>query len=128
MSVYFQIHEESVKSQQVIGFLKHLQRYINGKLLIIWDGLPAHRSKVVAEYLASTNGRIWVERLPAYAPELNPIEYLWGHIKGTDLANFTPKQLSELSAATKKAIRKTRSKPRYLRAFWIQTELNLDDM
>jgi len=124
-SIYFQIHEESVKADQVIEFLEHLQRHVRGKILVIWDGLPAHRSKKVAEYLGTTEGRVWVERLPAYAPELNPIEYLWGHIKNTDLANFTPKELWELSAAARKALVRTRKSPRYIQAFWIQTELKL---
>ena len=124
-SIYFQMHEESIKSEEVIGFLKHLQRFIHGKLLVIWDGLPAHRSKKVAEYLASTKGRVWVERLPAYAPELNPIEYLWGNVKGNDLANFSPKELWELSNEAKKALFKKRGRPKLIRAFWIQAELDL---
>jgi len=127
-SIYFQIHEESIKSKQVIEFLDHLQRYIKGKVLVIWDGLPAHRSKIVAEYLKSTKGRVWVERLPAYAPELNPIEYLWGNVKGNDLANFSPKELWELSDAAKKAFIKKRRRPKLLRAFWIQTELDLENI
>ncbi len=124
-SVYFQIHEESIKSEQVICFLDHLQRYIKGNLLVIWDGLPAHRSKAVATYLGQTKGRVWVERLPAYAPELNPIEYLWGNVKGTDLANVAPKDLWELSKQAREALFKRRRRPKVLRAFWIQTELDL---
>lgn len=127
-SIYFQIHEESVKSAQVIAFLQHLQRHIEGNIMVIWDGLPAHRSKAVAEYLGSTKGRVWVERLPAYAPELNPIEYLWGNIKGNDLANFAPHELWELSNAAKQALLKTRRKPKILRAFWVQAELDLEGL
>lgn len=124
-SIYFQLHEESIKSKQVMEFLDHLQRYIKGKLLVIWDGLPAHRSKAIAAYLAQTKGRVWVERLPAYAPELNPIEYLWGNVKGTDVANVSPKDLWELSKHVRDALFKRRRRPKVLRAFWIQTELNL---
>jgi transposase len=124
-SIYFQIHEDSIKSEQVIGFLDHLQRYVQGNLLVIWDGLPAHRSKAVGSYLATTRGRVWVERLPAYAPELNPIEYLWGNVKGNDLANFSPKELMELSTAARNALFKKRRRPKLLRAFWLQTELDL---
>ncbi len=127
-SIYFQVHEESIKSEQVIGFLKHLGRYVRGKLLVVWDGLPAHRSKAVAAYLASTQGRIWVEKLPAYAPELNPIEYLWGNIKGSDLANYAPKDLWELSKAASDALIKKRRRPKLLRAFWIQTELDFKEL
>lgn len=125
-TLYFQLHEDSVKAPEVIAFLNHLQQHISGKLLVIWDGLPAHRSKLVAGYLASTRGRVWVERLPDYAPELNPIEYLWGYAKGNDLANFAPKHLWELSQAARKAFRRVRRVKRCLRAFWIQSELDLN--
>ena len=117
------MHEEFGKAPQVIDFLKHLQRHIKGKLLVVWDNLPAHLSKVVAEYLASTVGRVWVERLPGYTPELNPIEYLCGHAKSNDLANLAPKNLWELSAEATKAIRKM---PRCIRAFWVQSTLDHD--
>lgn len=127
-SIYFQVREESIKSAQVIGFLDHLQRHVRGNLLVIWDGLPAHRSKAVAQYLASTEGRVWVERLPAYAPELNPIEYLWGNVKGTDLANFSPKDLWELSSEAKKALTKRRRRPKIIRAFWMQTKLDFEGL
>lgn len=124
-SIYFQLHEESIKSEQVIHFLDHLQRHIKEPLLVVWDGLPAHRSKIVKEYLSSTEGRVWVERLPAYAPELNPIEYLWGNVKGNDLANVSPKELWELSQSARKALIKKRKRPGLIRAFWIQTNLDL---
>lgn len=127
-SLYFQLHESSVKAPEVVAFLKHLQQHIPGKLLVIWDGLPAHRSQIVAEYLASTKGRVWVERLPGYAPELNPIEYLWGYAKGNDLANFAPKELWELSRAARKAFARVRTVKRCLRAFWTQSELNLENI
>ena len=127
-TLYFQLHEESIKAAQVIEFLSHLQRHIKGRLLVVWDNLPAHRSKIVAEYLAGTKGRVWVERLPGYAPELNPIEYLWGYAKGNDLANFAPKDLWELSEKAKKALRRVKRMPRCLRAFWVQSTLDLDGM
>jgi len=127
-SLYFQLHEDSVKAPEVIAFLQHLQQHIPGKLLVIWDGLPAHRSKLVADYLSSTKSRVWVERLPGYAPELNPIEYLWGYAKGNDLANFAPKELWELSRAARKAFLRVRKVKRYLRAFWIQSNLNLEGL
>src|SRR5471032_2613122 len=71
---YFQIHKGSIKSPQVIEFLQHLQRHIKGRLLILWDGAPIHRSALVRGYVAATKGRIIIEPLPAYAPELNPVE------------------------------------------------------
>jgi transposase len=126
-SLWFQIHEESIKSAQVTGFPDRLQWHVKGKILIIWDGLPAHRSRMVAQYLSEQQGRILVERLPAYAPELNPIEYLWGNVKGNDPANFSPKELCELSKAAREALIRKGRRPKLIRAFWIQTELNLTD-
>ena len=70
---YFQLIEGSFKSRQVIDFLEHLRRYLRRKLLIVWDGLSAHKSKITRDYIASLKGRIEVEYLPGYAPELNPV-------------------------------------------------------
>lgn len=59
----------------MVRFLKHLLRKITGKLLIVWDGSPIHRGKAVKEFLASGAARrLQLERLPGYAPELNPDE------------------------------------------------------
>ena len=53
--------------------------HLPGRLLVIWDGLPAHRSRLVQHWVAGQRARLELERLPAYAPELNPVEYLWGY-------------------------------------------------
>jgi len=127
-SVYFQLHESSIKSDEVCGFVDHLSRHIKGPILIVWDGLRAHWSKQVKAHIEARGERIKIEQLPAYAPELNPIEYLWGYIKGNDLANFCAKDLVELDAATRKAILRTRRIKSHLRAFWIQSELDLSDI
>ena len=55
---------------------------------ILWDGAPIHHSALVKNYVASTKGRIVIQRLPAYAPELNPVEYMWGHLKTHEIANL----------------------------------------
>ena len=78
---YFQIFEETIKSEQVIEFLKHLLRYIPGDLLLLWDRLPAHKSKLTHQFIQAQKGRLDVEYLPPYAPELNPVEYIWAHCK-----------------------------------------------
>ena len=71
---FFQIHSGSIKGPQVVEFIQHLQRHLKARLLIIWDGAAIHRSKLVANFLRGTQGMVVVERLPAYAPELNPVE------------------------------------------------------
>ena len=87
---YFRLFPGAIRSPQVIEFLSHLLRHIPGKLLIVWDGLPGHRSHLVWDFVRQQRGRLWLEFLPAYAPELNPVEYLWSHWKQHELPNFCP--------------------------------------
>ena len=81
----------SYDEQSLVEFLGQLHGHLGGdKVTIIWDGLPSHRSKLMKAYVASQRRWLVVERLPAYAPDLNPVELLWGNLKGTELANFCP--------------------------------------
>ena len=58
---YFQIFEKAVGKEETILFLTHLLRYIKTPLLVVWDRLPAHRSRLVGEFLDSVNGQIAIE-------------------------------------------------------------------
>ena len=120
---YFRLYPGSVQSPQVIEFLQHLQRCIAGKLLVIWDGAPIHRSRLVRDYLDSLQGKVWVETLPAYAPELNPTEYIWGYFKQHQLPNLCASDLAQLSYIGRKALRRMRRRPKLITAFWKQAEL-----
>lgn len=120
---YFQIHKGSIKSPQVIEFLEHLQRHIPGRLLILWDGAPIHRSTLVRDYVAATKGRILIEALPAYAPELNPVEYMWAHLKSHEIANLIVTTAWELSFEATAALRKMRRRPSILTACYTQAQL-----
>ena len=122
-NIYFRLYPGTIRSEQVIEFLRHLLRHIPGKLLVIWDGLQSHRSKLVKEFVATTNGRLELERLPAYAPELNPVEYIWGYMKHHELPNFCPKTFGELGYYGRKALRRIRRRPTLITAFWQQAEL-----
>jgi transposase len=120
---YFQLFDGSIKSPQVIAFLRHLRRHLRGKLLIVWDGAGIHRSRLVREFLVSLRGRLEVEYLPAYAPELNPTEYIWGHLKQHELANVCARHGWELSLRATRALRRMRRRPALICAFWKQAEL-----
>ncbi len=104
-------------------FLGRLLRHIPGKLLIIWDGSQQHRSILVRDFVAAQCGRLWLERLPAYAPELNPVEYIWGYWKHHELANLCAKNLGDLSIHARQALRRMRRRAVLVRAFWKQAEL-----
>jgi transposase len=120
---YFRLFPGTIGGPQVVEFLQHLLRHLRGKLLVIWDGLPAHRSRVVKDFLIQQRKRLEVEFLPAYAPELNPVEYLWGYWKEHELPNFCPKNFGELSHHALGALRRMRRRPTLVAAFWKQAEL-----
>jgi transposase len=120
---YFRLFPGSIRGPQVIEFLTHLLRHIPGQLLVIWDGLPAHRSRLVQGWAAGQRTRLELERLPAYAPELNPVEYLWGYWKQHELPNFCPKNFVELSYHARRALRRMRRRPALICSFWRQAKL-----
>ena len=122
---YFRLFPGSIKGPQIIEFLKALKAQIKRKLLIIWDGLGVHKSCLVREFIESLNGHIEVEFLPAYAPELNPAEYIWGHLKQHEIANLCVKNLAELSPFAHNRLRSMQRRPPLIAAFWAQAELAL---
>ena len=108
---YFRLFSGAIKGPQIVEFLEHLLRHVPGKLLVIWDGLPGHRSRLVKDFVAAQKGRLEPERLPAYAPELNPVGYLWEHLKHDELPNFCPRNLDEPSQHAIGALRRLRRRP-----------------
>lgn len=122
---YFRLYPGSIKSPQLVEFLKALQVTIGRKLLIIWDGLRAHRSRLVRAFVESTRDRIQIEFLPAYAPELNPVEYIWGYLKQHALAHFCARDLGHLHKTARHRLRSMQRRPTLIRAFWQQAELPL---
>ncbi len=75
------------------------------------------------DFVREQQGRLWLEFLPAYAPELNPVEYLWAHWKQHELPNFCPQSFGQLSSYARRALRRMRRRPTLVMAFWEQAEL-----
>jgi len=122
---YFRFFNGAIKAPQLVEYLQALARQIKGKLLIIWDGLPAHRSRLVRAYVESLGDRIVLERLPAYAPELNPVEYLFGYAKQRELANLCLHTIDEVRRYATGRLKSLQRRPRLITAFWKQAELPL---
>lgn len=119
--LFTQTQEQSLRSPDCIAFLEHLQRQIAGKLLVIWDGAPIHRSQAIRQYLAQGAGqRLRLEFLPAYAPDLNPEEGVWRHLKYTELKNLCCQSLTHLKAEFVKARERLRHKRHILQACFRQ--------
>ena len=98
---------DSFNAESLIHFLKELKRFVRGqKVILIWDRLPAHRSKHMKDFLRAQKDWLTIEWLPGYAPDLNPIEAVWCNIKGRELANFCADHILEVADAFRRGIRR----------------------
>jgi transposase len=113
-----QMQARAFKGADVVHFLKHLLCHIGGKLLIIWDGAPIHRDKAIKAFLAMDAAeRLWLEQVPGYAPELNPDEGVWDHLKNVELRNVACHDQDELRHELRLAIARLRHRPALIRSF-----------
>ncbi len=113
-----QVQERAFTSPDSVRFLKHLLQHISGQILVIWDGSPIHRSRIIKDFLArGAAQRLQLERLPAYAPDLNPVEYVWRYLKHVALRNVCCATLDELHYELRLAVANLRHKRTILRSW-----------
>lgn len=116
--------DHSFHGTEAVSFLKHLVKIVSRRLLVVWDGSPIHGSNEVHRFLTSKEGKgVWLERLPGYAPDLNPDEGIWHYLKQVELKNVICQDLKELFAAFRKAAQRLRQKPRIVRACFAEVGL-----
>jgi transposase len=120
---YFRLFPGAIKSPQLVEFLGPLSKQIKGKLLIIWDGLKAHKRRLVRQFVESKGDRIVLDYLPAYAPELNPVEYVWDYLKTCEVANLCATGIHEVSDFARRRLKSMQRRPNLVTAFWTQAEL-----
>ena len=124
--LYMLVQDRAFKGPDVVRFLQHLLRHVPGKLLIIWDGAPIHRSHEVKEFLANGAAeRIRLEQLPAYCPDLNPAEGIWKYLKHVELKNLSCQNFPHLRRELRKAKERLRHKIDVIRGFIKQPGLYL---
>lgn len=124
--VYTLVRQEALNGLHCIEFLTHLQKVAGERLLVIWDGSPIHRRVAVREFVAGTRGKVRLEALPGYAPDLNPWdEGGWHHLKYVEMRNLVCRDLEELHEQFHLAVARLRQKPRLARAFFAQAGLPL---
>ena len=126
--VYTLARQQSLNGLHCIEFLLHLLRVAGRRLLVIWDGSPIHRRAEVKEFVARTRGRVWLEALPGYAPDLNPWdEGGWNHLKNVELRNLACRGLEQLQEEFHLALERLRHKPHLIQAFFAQAGLNIEE-
>lgn len=116
--LYTMMQEQAFDGAAVVGFLKHLLCQIPGKLLVVWDRLPAHRSNVIKDFLhQGASQRVYLAQFPSYAPELNPDEGVWNYLKRVELRNLCCHNLPELRSELRKAVARLRRKTTVIQGF-----------
>jgi transposase len=126
-TVYTLVRQESLNGLHSVEFLAHLVRVAGQRLLVIWDGSPIHRRSEVTEFASGTRGRVWLEALPGYAPDLNPWdEGGWQHLKNVQLRNRACRDLEELHEEFHLAVGRLRQKPALIQSFFAQAGLTIE--
>jgi transposase len=124
--VYTLVRRKPLNGLHCIEFLEHLRAVTGQRLLVIWDGSPIHRRVAVKDFVAQSEGKVVVEQLPGYAPDLNPWdEGGWHHLKNVEMRNLVTHDLEELHEQFHLAIDRLRQKPDMARSFFAQAGLTL---
>ena len=115
--LYIAMQERAFNAADCVRFLKHLVRQIGGKVLVIWDGSPIHRARVVKDYLCNeSKGMVHLEPFPGYAPDLNPDEGIWNYLKYVELKNVCCDTIAELRREMRNAVVRLRRKREIIKA------------
>jgi transposase len=124
--IYTLARQKSLNGLHTIEFLLHLGRVAGERLLLIWDGSPIHRRAEVNEFVSEKRGKVWLEALPGYAPDLNPWdEGGWHHLKDVEMANLVCRDLEELHQEFHLAVGRLRQKPHLVQSFFAQAGLKI---
>jgi transposase len=107
--IVFQTRPGAYNDEALIEFLDALHHELGGaKATLIWDGLSSHRSRRMQSWIRRQRHWLVVERLPGYAPDLNPVEPMWGNVKGTELANLCADTIAATAEAAHAGINRIR--------------------
>ena len=123
IGLYFALlPDENVKVGHLRRFLANLRRHLQRPLIVVWDRLPGHRARVLREAL-DRSGRVQLEFFPPYAPELNPVEILWGYLKTNPLANHPATDAYRLAHRATRHFQDLRRQTSLLQSFLFATPL-----
>lgn len=124
LGLHNEIHRQNIRGPLMNDFLKALHHQLRRRIILVWDRLNVHRSS--RAHLEQTHGD-WFEFewLPAYAPELDPVEQCWNHAKCTDLAHLIPNDIDELQKALANSLETQRRNPNLLHAYFKFAGLDL---
>jgi transposase len=127
IGLYFRTDPRTyVDAAAVASFLRHLLRHLRGKVVVVWDGGSNHKGPLIRELLRRYP-RLHLERLPAYAPDLNPAEMVWSHLKYGKLTNFVPRDVRHLDRVVQEQLSELSLTPEKIKALWTGSRLPFPD-
>ena len=115
---WFVTYEGGLTGELFVDLLKQLMHKRKKPVHLVVDGLPAHKKKIVKEYVASTQGKLTLHFLPGYAPDLNPDELVWSHAKRTGVARNPLKKGEKLKDRVDQQLQEIADNPQLVRAFF----------
>ncbi len=123
LGLYFQTYPKAfVNQERAAHFLRYLLQHLRDPVIVVWDGGPMHRGEAIRAVLHDFP-RLSLKKLPPYTPELNPVEYLWNHLKYGVLSNFVPDDVFHLHEVLKRRIRRAEASPQRLSSFFKESGL-----
>jgi transposase len=120
----FQIYRENIKTAEVVQFIKELRRSLQVPMIVVLDRWSVHRA-AAKRILSSKMRHIQFEWLPAYAPELNPVEARWSNTKYCALANFVPDDTCQLKRTVRKTLKQQSTNHELKKSFFQTANLKL---
>lgn len=124
ISTPFQIHDDNIRTDQVVAFLTELRRKLQRPMIVVWDRWSVHRA-AAKRIEASRVKTVEFEWLPAYAPELNPVEPRWSHAKYGKLANFVPDDVPHLKRKARSTLKSQHASHSLKQSFFKSAQLKL---
>ena len=115
---WYSTYQGGLNGQLFVNLLKQMTRNRSKPVHLVVDGLPAHKTKLVRDYVASTKGRLTLHFLPGYAPELNPDELVWSHVKRTGVARTPLRKGEKLGEKIEMQLAAIKKMPGLVRAFF----------
>lgn len=123
VGLYFSLlPNQNVDAEVLASFLTNLLRHLRGHVILVWDRLSCHRARELKQ-LVTRQPRLHLEYLPPYAPELNPVEQVWCHLKRNPLANLAAQNAAELAVEAQLSLTRMHARPSLLRSFLKATPL-----
>jgi transposase len=111
-------YEGKLNGESFVSFLQNFMKGRSGKVFLVLDGHPAHTAKVAESYVTSLGGRLEFHRLPTYAPDLNPDEFVWSHMKTNGVSKKPLKQNESLRQRVEEDLVKIHDNRPLVRSFF----------